>query len=73
MVLRLAASIWNRFKMKTKHFSECGSGSVLSLQLAYCIVQFLEKDPTLTEPVSRRTDFPSISFRKLARLAGHYS
>lgn len=22
------------------------------LQLAYCIVQFLEKDPTLTEPVS---------------------
>lgn len=24
----------------------------LSSQLAYCIVQFLEKDPTLTEPVS---------------------
>ena len=23
----------------------------LSRQLAYCIVQFLEKDPTLTEPV----------------------
>lgn len=24
----------------------------LFLQLAYCIVQFLEKDPSLTEPVS---------------------
>ena len=23
------------------------------LQLAYCVVQFLEKDPMLTEPVSR--------------------
>lgn len=23
----------------------------LLLQLAYCVVQFLEKDPTLTEPV----------------------
>lgn len=28
-------------------------GTFLSIfQLAYCIVQFLEKDPTLTEPVS---------------------
>ena len=24
----------------------------ISFQLAYCVVQFLEKDPTLTEPVS---------------------
>ena len=24
-------------------------------QLAYCVVQFLEKDPTLTEPVSMNT------------------
>ena len=24
---------------------------ILLLQLAYCVVQFLEKDPTLTEPV----------------------
>lgn len=27
------------------------------LQLAYCIVQFLEKDPTLTEPVSTAVNF----------------
>ena len=26
--------------------------SVYHPQLAYCVVQFLEKDPTLTEPVS---------------------
>lgn len=31
------------------------TGGLLSLQLAYCIVQFLEKDPTLTEPVSIST------------------
>lgn len=29
------------------------SFSFLPVQLAYCIVQFLEKDPSLTEPVIR--------------------
>lgn len=32
--------------------SVCGVCFCSVLQLAYCIVQFLEKDPTLTEPVS---------------------
>ncbi len=34
--------------------------SVYHPQLAYCVVQFLEKDPSLTEPVSCRS--PSSEF-----------
>ncbi|KAI3367889.1 hypothetical protein L3Q82_026226, partial [Scortum barcoo] len=58
-------NIFLRFVYETEHFNGVAElleilGSVfnvwfsyLSLQLAYCIVQFLEKDPTLTEPVIR--------------------
>ena len=38
---------YNKFIVVILSLSICS----LSLQLAYCIVQFLEKDPTLTEPV----------------------
>ena len=38
---------YNKFIVVILSLSSCS----LSLQLAYCIVQFLEKDPTLTEPV----------------------
>ena len=33
--------------------------SVYHPQLAYCVVQFLEKDPSLTEPVRHCHSFPS--------------
>ena len=33
-----------------------------ALQLAYCIVQFLEKDPSLTKPVSFSKIFIAITF-----------
>lgn len=36
----------NRFLSRIFHISVC------VLQLAYCVVQFLEKDPSLTEDVS---------------------
>ena len=40
---------YNKFIVVILSLSICSLS--LSRQLAYCIVQFLEKDPTLTEPV----------------------
>ncbi|KAG7271003.1 hypothetical protein CRUP_038454 [Coryphaenoides rupestris] len=57
-------NIFLRFVYETEHFNgvaelleilgrvACGLPCGLSLQLAYCIVQFLEKDPALTEPLA---------------------
>ena len=49
---------YNKFIVVILSLSICS----LSLQLAYCIVQFLEKDPTLTEPVRQILQLNSFHF-----------
>ena len=49
---------YNKFIVVILSLSICS----LSLQLAYCIVQFLEKDPTLTEPVRQILQLSSFHF-----------
>lgn len=44
--------MWNVYiKKQERHLYVIHTYRVFLPQLAYCVVQFLEKDPTLTEPV----------------------